>query len=318
MLLRELQAQYPRWQDASTLTVREFLALWMESIHSSRSVATIDSYQRAIRRLIEPAFGAKGVASLGSLEIQHWLDRLDVGSRTRQNCYAVLTAALNKAVTLGVIRANPCNAVEKPRHQRKPIRPFTTDECRAILRATKDDRLAGVYRLGLICGMRYGEIAALEWSRIQDGRIAIAQSLSEVAGSVSVKEPKSRASNRTIDVPGSVWDALNRRRADAMREGHAGCSWVFPNTKGGVMRRSNFSNRKWRPLLRQLGLDHRGFHHARHTAATLMLSAGEPVIAVAGLLGHSSSVTTQRIYEHWIPSVSASAVNTLSKKLGDS
>ena len=42
----------------------------------------------------------------------------------------------------------------------------------------------------------------------------------------------------------------------------------------------------------------RTFHEHRHTAATVMLTAGKPLPVVARQLGHASSEITARVYEH--------------------
>lgn len=42
-------------------------------------------------------------------------------------------------------------------------------------------------------------------------------------------------------------------------------------------------------------------HDARHTAASLMLAAGEPARVVAEILGHSSPSITKNIYKHLMP-----------------
>jgi integrase len=53
-------------------------------------------------------------------------------------------------------------------------------------------------------------------------------------------------------------------------------------------------------------------HDLRHTAASLMLAAGENVKVVAELLGHSSPTITQNIYQHVMPGMSDGAGERLS------
>ncbi|MCA9038389.1 MAG: tyrosine-type recombinase/integrase [Planctomycetaceae bacterium] len=60
--------------------------------------------------------------------------------------------------------------------------------------------------------------------------------------------------------------------------------------------RSNFSARCWKPILKSAGLSPRGFHHCRHTAATMMLSNGVPITAVAKTPGDMDAATTLGIY----------------------
>jgi integrase len=48
-------------------------------------------------------------------------------------------------------------------------------------------------------------------------------------------------------------------------------------------------------------------HDLRHTAATIMLSAGTPAVIVSQKIGHSSIATTADIYGHVMPSDQAHA-----------
>lgn len=45
----------------------------------------------------------------------------------------------------------------------------------------------------------------------------------------------------------------------------------------------------------------RGPHQMRHTFASLLLQAGEPVTHVSQQLGHKDSAVTLRVYAHWLP-----------------
>jgi integrase len=49
----------------------------------------------------------------------------------------------------------------------------------------------------------------------------------------------------------------------------------------------------------------------RHTAASLMLAAGENVRVVAELLGNASPTITQHIYQHVMPGTSEAAGDDL-------
>ena len=49
---------------------------------------------------------------------------------------------------------------------------------------------------------------------------------------------------------------------------------VFTSAEGGLLRRSNFNRRVWRPATRAVGLEGLRFHDLRHTSATLSIAAG--------------------------------------------
>jgi integrase len=54
----------------------------------------------------------------------------------------------------------------------------------------------------------------------------------------------------------------------------------------------------WKKVLQRLKIQYRGFHHLRHTYATLALGAGVPVHVVSKVLGHARASTTLDIYAH--------------------
>ena len=57
------------------------------------------------------------------------------------------------------------------------------------------------------------------------------------------------------------------------------------------------------------------FHDLRHTAATLMLADGVPLVTVSKILGHSSPAITATIYAHALEDQKASAIADLSRRL---
>ena len=72
---------------------------------------------------------------------------------------------------------------------------------------------------------------------------------------------------------------------------------MFTSTEGGLLRRSNFNRRVWRPATRAVGLEGLRFHDLRHTSATLSIAAGASIRELMARMGHSSSAAALR-YQH--------------------
>ena len=53
--------------------------------------------------------------------------------------------------------------------------------------------------------------------------------------------------------------------------------------------------------------------HNRHTAASLMLNNGVPVLVVSKILGHSKTSTTLDIYGHLIPTMQENAARIMDE-----
>jgi integrase len=70
------------------------------------------------------------------------------------------------------------------------------------------------------------------------------------------------------------------------------------------------------PLLKRAGLRYRKPHTLRHTYASLLIQAGEPLPYVQRQLGHHSPAFTLAIYGHLIPQGDRRAVDALDDATG--
>lgn len=90
---------------------------------------------------------------------------------------------------------------------------------------------------------------------------------------------------RTIRLPPSVRDLLERHRAMQAEERLAAKGWEGP-----------------RPMFRRhpesSGLPRVRFHDLRHTAAVMMLNSGVPINVLSQILGHKDPTMTLRRYAH--------------------
>lgn len=309
---------------ASQITsLKSFLDSWLNSVVKLNCAeSTYANYETTIRKHINPGIGHIFLARLEPHHISEWIAEMadqEVGSRTRQNAYAILRAALEVAATRRQISDNPCRFVPRPKHEREEIDPFTVPEIQSILSHAESKRLAAIYHLGFRLGPRIGELLGLRWSDINldEQTISIQWQACEVEGKVTLKRPKSKAGIRTLDIDSECVTALVNRQAESLKEGLRACEWVFPNRDGNVMHRSNFGNRHWANLLERAEIRHRGFHHVRHTAATMMLKNGTSLGNVSAIIGHSKPSTTLDIYGHFVPRDGQQAVQAISRAIAE-
>ncbi|MBT3239432.1 MAG: site-specific integrase [Chloroflexi bacterium] len=73
------------------------------------------------------------------------------------------------------------------------------------------------------------------------------------------------------------------------------------------------SHRYFKPLLEKVGLSNIRFHDLRHTAATLMLMNGIPLMVVLRWLGHSKPSITLDIYSHFLPVIQKEAAELMDE-----
>jgi integrase len=214
--------------------------------------------------------------------------------------YDVLSRAVKHAKKLRVIAENPMEEIARPPYEEEEIFPFTPEEAAELFTESEGTRIHVAVVLGISIGLRIGEILGLPFAEIDlsGKQVKIVQQAVEVRGTVLIRRPKTKSSVRTIQLPDVAVDAINSHRAILLKEGLAGSDLLLPAREGGVERRTNFARRDWKPLLNRLDIEPRGFHHARHTYATLALGALVPIHVVSKVMGHKKPSTTLNIYAH--------------------
>jgi integrase len=117
------------------------------------------------------------------------------------------------------------------------------------------------------------------------------------------QEPKTRSGRRTIQLGEGTLQALREHREQQqLRRVFAGQRWqdndlIFPSKIGTPLDASNL-RLDFNRVIEKAGIPKVRFHDLRHTAASLMLNNGIPVIVVSKILGHSKPSITLDTYGH--------------------
>jgi integrase len=140
--------------------------------------------------------------------------------------------------------------------------------------------------------MRLGELAGLRRPncKLREARIHVDRdhgALHEVGGHLSLGPPKTPAAVRDILLPPFLVDLLSEHLASHDHK------HVFTGRDGGLLRRSSFHRRTWRPALdgnpaKNIApiLPGMHFHDLRHTHKTWLIEDEVPEAAQAKRLGH--------------------------------
>lgn len=192
--------------------------------------------------------------------------------------------------------ANPYKNIKPLKLKRSHVEPFSLIEVNQIVDTVRKD-YRNYYTVRFYSGMRTGEIDGLKWEFIDFERRTISVRETLVAG--NVEYTKTDGSQRDIPMLGPVYDALKAQQAATGKIS----PYVFCNTEGRPLEHNNVTKRVWYPLLSHLGLKKRRPYQTRHTAATLLLAAGENPEWVARFLGHSSTEMLFKVYSRYIPNL---------------
>jgi integrase len=167
--------------------------------------------------------------------------------------------------------------------------------------------------------MRWGELAGLRRPncKLDNARIHIDPdhgALHEIAGHLSLGPPKTPAAVRDILLPPFLVDLLREHLASHDHE-HA-----FIGRDGGLLRRSSFHRRTWRPAVdgnpaKNISPIVPGmhFHDMRHTHKTWLIEDEVPEAAQAKRLGHRLP-GIRGIYSHVSAAVEQRLVNGLQRR----
>jgi integrase len=137
-----------------------------------------------------------------------------------------------------------------------------------------------------------GEILGLKWSDIKSDGKNICISRTVKYGKFSL--PKTEESKRTISILPVVRAALKEQLKIS---GNNEMWLIFPNAVGKPHFDSkNISARKWKPLLRKLGLPVGPIYWTRHSFMSIMAAHNVDIPCVSKMMAHTNIATTCKIY----------------------
>ncbi|MBB5960473.1 integrase [Saccharothrix tamanrassetensis] len=219
--------------------------------------------------------------------------RRSLSERSVADIVGLLSMILGEAVDEGLIGSNPCRRLRLNSGD-QPERPHADpDEVTTLAGRVSSVDNATLIVTAAYTGMRWGELAGLQWSRVDPDKQEIHVdardgALHELHGKLELGPPKTPASVRTVHLPEFLAELLTQLRREKPT-----ARFVFTGQDGGLHRRSNFRRRVWLPALRggtTLGWSpikpHMHLHDLRHTHKTWMIEDGVPEVLQHKRMGH--------------------------------
>ena len=317
---------------APNQTLEQFLADWLENTQR-RSVKprTYERYEEVVRLHIVPVLGKHQLQKLTPQHLRSFYTKKQdegLSPTTVTHFHNVLHKALKDAMRWGLVARNVCELVSPPRKVRFEIQPLTLDQVHSLLDAAKGHYMEAIFNLALATGMRRGELMGLKWQDIDfaKGTLQVRRILSRVPSKLPGKgyveaEPKTQKSRRSLVIAPFALEALKQHRirqleaklkAGAVWEDH---DYVFCTSIGTHLNPTRDILDQLKILLKKAGLPDIRFHDLRHSAATLLLSAGVHPKVVQEILGHSQISMTLDVYSHVLPTMQLEAINKLNEAI---
>lgn len=266
------------------------MAFLVEKLRRSGSRRTVESYSR----MLLPLFGRLGKTpdQVTAPEVLAWAHGIGLSGRVPSSTtvgarIACLSSFYRFTVRMGILKANPCDALERPRSVTAPARGYNADEIRRLL-AVVPDTVAGrrdraILLTLVLTGRRRAEVMGLKAGDI---------SLEGETAFYSYRGKGGKRGRR--ELPRPAYEAIRTTLADARKELMAMAPdeslWQAAARPNGVTSGTFYA--RFRRYLRAAGLAPTGVHVLRHTAAKLRRDAGESIEEVSAFLDHSSLAVT--------------------------
>lgn len=239
--------------------------------------------------------------------------------------YDVIGSCLTRAAQWGYISANPNKKVPKPKPERHEADFYNSEEVMELLECVSHENIQKrlLIHLALDTGARRGEIAGLQWSKVnlEDRILKIDLTRQRVRGrGVIEKEPKTYGSIREVQFTEATYNLFIKLKEEQQREKRKmGNQWnnndfIF-KTQFGYPIDPSRASQLFYEVTKKHDLRHIPFHGLRHTSVSLLLANGVNTHAVSKRVGHSNVSTTQEIYAHLFKSVEQEAVNMMNNIL---
>lgn len=325
------------------ITVADAAALWLQNyVDAELEPTTQKTHRNLLQKHILPQLGAHRLADVTPLVLTAYLADLrktakatqrkpdeqlkrprtpsdqakmtatsaeTLSDSTVRHVYDTLNSILKHALMWELIARNPLDTVPRPKVRRKKVKYLDDDRAVQLLRCLQSEEnmsFRSAVLLALTCGLRLGEVGALNLSDVnwQEGTIDIqrARTYTPATGNYD-GPPKSEASERLIQLPAAMLTLLDetRRYQQEIRQligdrwhgdGRIVCAWDGAPLAHGT------PSKQWSTFAARNGYSGVRFHDLRHSHATLLFADNIDAVAVASRLGHSDAAMTLRVYAH--------------------
>lgn len=278
----------------NTTLFSDYLQQWFESKESWKHITRM--VYECVMKLILPKLGK---ACLGTMNAEYikahiaWISRQN--KSYGEKLYELFSMALGDAFRSGKISYNPMENVKKPIRKQVQIVRLTNEGRKLLFQAIKNSRWCLELSLGLLCGLRKGEILELKFSdfSMENKTIRIQR--------YTVDEPSSNT-ERTISVPPFILKELEKRKAKIEFEksickkeyrdnGYISCQ------RDGKRRGTSSLNTELTKLCERIGLSHLSVDDLRDIYADMILRKEKGTfMALQYLMGYC---TVEEVYERY-------------------
>jgi len=285
-------------------TVAEYLLEWVEHNRNQKKPATTRNYSERIRNQINPRIGYLKATALSPRAIEDLISQLISAGYAPGTIYATyrtLSAAYSDGVRLGLLSQNPTTRVKLPKLISTPMKQITRQDAAKIYScAMQTPSMHARVELGMVCGLRPGEVLGLLWSDIDwdERTLTISRQVQRIAGQGLVFQSVKQGKQRTIVLTDEQISILrsHKEMQDVYRPTFSvDEGLIFPNSIGSKLddKRDSYL---WKKLLRLAQVKSYQRYQMRKTAFSNLYSELGDVRKLLDYSGHSQVSTVMKSY----------------------
>ncbi|WP_040195074.1 tyrosine-type recombinase/integrase [Clostridium culturomicium] len=318
------------------ITVQDWFYHWLFNIKAiTIKPDTIERYEGIYRKYIRnSSLGRMKLIDVRQQDVLDYFKELTmIGSSDNNNMVIkkALATSANEAIIQEYLNRNYFALTKLPKPVPKDrIKVFTKKEQEFLIQYVRDTNhpLKMVIIFDFATGLRQGELLALKWSDINlsQGKVAINKTMRKVARinpktlarttENIIQNPKTPTSKGEVSIPSEVVKEMKQYRKEQLAmikkdKNMKDNGIVFPNFEGEYSD-ANYLNKRYAKLLKEAGLEHRGFHAIRHSFATRLYEAGVDDRTIQMLMRHKDISTTMNIYVNISKEHQFNSVNKLN------
>ena len=292
---------------AAQPSLRRLSEMWLDSLRPSRKASTIVKYKNQLENHILPTFGDMRLSDINNeamIQFGNILQKSDGKGLSTKSASDIISQmksirkyALLHGYDVGFV--SECITITQ---QQESIRVLSMEEEKVLLdyvRGTSDLTGLGIL-ICLFTGLRIGELCALTWENISfdDRKLFVRKTMQRLQNIdknaptrtyISIDEPKSKCSIRTIPIPDNILDKLAGT--------HPENAFVLTGRPDTYVEPRTMENR-FKSILKKCGIDDANFHALRHTFATRCVEVGFDIKSLSEILGHANVNITLNRYVH--------------------
>jgi integrase len=312
-------------------TLEQFIERWLGQIKTQVSPRSYERYAEIAHHNIVPALGGVQLTKLRPEHISEaYTKALTAGRRdgtgglsaqTVKHMHTILKQALKQACVWRAIAHNPADLVRPPKVERKEMKTIDAAQTVDVLEAARGTRMFAPILLGVLCGMRRGEVVALRWRSVdlESGQLSVVVSAEQTDDGVREKETKSGKGRALRLSPMLVSELRQYRKQQAEMLLKLGVRLTDDHhvvmREDGEAIQPRSLTRAFKKFMRRHRLPQIRLHDLRHSHATHLLAEGVHPKIAQERLGHSSIGITLDLYSHVLPGLQDDAVAKIDAKL---